>query len=316
MPGKRILTIQYSQSGQLTEVANNFMQPLESASEITIRNLILKPIPAYSFPWSLWQFLNILPETVRLVPPALEPFQLDHEKPFDLIVLFYQVWYLSPSPPVTAFLKSDEGRRLLKGRPVVTVVVCRNMWLTAQQTVKRLLQEAGAHLRDNVALTDRAPTWKTLITTPRWMMTGKRGPWLGLPRAGVSLADATGATRFGDAIKLALKNGDLERHTKPMLSGLGAVTVNPSIILSERIAYRGFRVWSAAIMRAGTIGPWARHAMLFAFAIWLVVAILFILPVSSFVRQIIRLFMRGRLDSMQRYYEQPSGSSRHLNQSR
>ncbi|KVN88880.1 hypothetical protein [Burkholderia ubonensis] len=316
MPLKNILIVQYSQSGQLTEVARHFMRPLEADDGIELHVLTLKPVPAYPFPWPFGQFLNAFPETVQLAPPPLEPFDLDQSFSFDLIVLFYQVWYLSPAPPMTAFLKSDAGRRLLNGRPVVTIIVCRNMWLTAQETTKRLLQDAGASLRDNVVLTDRASTWKTLITTPRWLMTGRRDSWLGLPRAGVSPDDIAGAARFGEAIRLALHNEE-ERRSSPMLSGLGAVAVDPSLILSERIAYRGFRLWSAAIMRAGKPGSTSRGAMLTLFAAWLVLAILFILPVSSLVRRLISPFMRRRLENMQRYYEQPSGSHVHLiNQSR
>ena len=56
-------------------------------------------------------------------------FSVRADEQFDLVILAYQVWYLAPSGPITAFLKSEAGRRLLHGRPVVTVIACRNMWL-------------------------------------------------------------------------------------------------------------------------------------------------------------------------------------------
>ena len=88
--------------------------------------------------------------------PALQPLTVDAAKRFDLVILAYQVWFLSPSLPVTAFLKSDAAKRLLRDTPVVTVIACRNMWLMAQEQVKAMLAACGARLVGNVALVDEA----------------------------------------------------------------------------------------------------------------------------------------------------------------
>src|SRR5258708_12814551 len=87
-----------------------------------------------------------MPESVLLEPPALEPLSVRPGEPFDLVVLAYQVWFLAPSGPITAFLKSEAGRQLLRGRPVVTLIACRNMWLTAQEAVNRLIAQPAAPL--------------------------------------------------------------------------------------------------------------------------------------------------------------------------
>src|SRR5204863_9194288 len=138
----------------------------------------------YPFPWPLLRFFDAMPEAVLLDPPPLEPLAVRPDEHFDLVVLAYQVWFLSPSGPVTAFLKSESGKRLLRGRPVVTVIACRNMWLIAQETVKRLIHEAGGRLVDNVVFTDQGGTLATFITTPRWLLTGRRNAFWGLPAAG------------------------------------------------------------------------------------------------------------------------------------
>src|SRR2546427_1754190 len=181
---KRVLLVHFSQTGQLARVARRLTSPLAAAGDVELVKEVLRPRRPYPFPWPAWRFLDAMPETVLLEPPALEPLTVGADERFDLVVLAYQVWYLAPSGPMTAFLKSEQGRRLLRGRPVVTVIACRNMWLVAQETVKHLIQEAGGRLRDNVAFVDGGGTLATFVTTPRWVLTGRRDAFWGLPAAG------------------------------------------------------------------------------------------------------------------------------------
>src|SRR5438046_9476038 len=113
-----------------------------------------------------------MPETVLLEPPELEPLSVRAEGPFDLVILAYQVWYLAPSGPITAFLKGEAGKRLLRGRPVVTIIACRNMWLVAQETVKQLIREAGGRLRDNVAFIDEGRALAAFLQAPVLVLDG------------------------------------------------------------------------------------------------------------------------------------------------
>src|SRR6266581_2026775 len=144
---KRVLVVHFSQTGQLARVARRLVSPLAEAGDVELVEEVLRPHQPYPFPWPAWRFLDVMPETVLLEPPELEPLSVRAEEPFDLIILAYQVWYLAPSGPITAFLKSEAGKRLLRGRPVVTVIACRNMWLVAQETVKQLIQGAGGRPR-------------------------------------------------------------------------------------------------------------------------------------------------------------------------
>jgi hypothetical protein len=152
----------------------------------------------------------------------MEPLDIAEDASFDLVILPYQVWYLAPSLPVMSFLKSEQATRLLRGKPVVTVIACRNMWLMAQEKVKGLLLDVGAKLTDNVALTDLSPTLATLITTLRWLWFGKKAGFWGLPPAGLTSDQVSGSRRFGRALREALRN-DEEKTGAPLLSGLEAV---------------------------------------------------------------------------------------------
>ncbi len=150
---KNVLVVEYSQTGQLTAVLDSLLAPLqEPGSGVLVHREVLRPIPAYPFPWPFWSFLDTFPETVAGDPPPLAPLSVGAGTAFDLVIIGFPVWFLSPPPPVTAFLRSEAGRRLVRGRPVVTVTACRNMWLMAQETMKQLLKDSGACHCDHVAL--------------------------------------------------------------------------------------------------------------------------------------------------------------------
>ena len=303
---KRVLVVHFSQTGQLARVVRRLVSPLAGVNDVELVEETLRPRPPYPFPWPLWRFLDAMPETVLLDPPALEPFSVRADERFDLVILAYQVWYLAPSGPMTAFLKSEAGKGLLRGRPVVTVIACRNMWLLAQETVKQLIREAGGRLRDNVAFIDGGGTLATFITTPRWLLTGRRDAFWGLPAAGVAEQEIAKADRFGAALLAALRAGR-EHEGAPMLAGLGAARVDSRLIFSERAAQRAFSVWSRLIRLGGAPGSIGRLPLLAAFCVYLVAMILTVVPTSLLVQRITRPLFAKRLRSLQAYYELPSG---------
>jgi len=306
---KRVLVVHFSQTGQLARLARALVSPLAEPGDVELVEEVLRPTRPYPFPWSFWGFLEVMPETVLLEPPRLEPLAVRTEERFDLIVLAYQVWYLAPSGPMTAFLKSESGIRLLRGRPVVTVIACRNMWLIAQETVKRLIHEAGGRLVDNVVFTDQGGTLATFITTPRWLLTGRRNAFWGLPAAGVAEEEIANADRFGVALLAALR-ADCERRDAPMLTGLGAARVDPRLIFSEHAGQRVFSLWSRLIRRGGAPGSAGRRLMLALFCTYLIAVILTLVPLSLLVQRLMIPLFSRRLESQRMYFELPSGGDR------
>ncbi|HVF15634.1 MAG TPA: dialkylresorcinol condensing enzyme, partial [Steroidobacteraceae bacterium] len=149
---KRVLVVHYSQTGQLRDIVASFIRPLQQAPNIEVTSLVLKPLQPYPFPWPFWRFFNTFPECVYEDPDPIEPLPLALNAEFDLVVIAYTVWFVSPNLPTTAFLHSPEARRLIRGKPVITLIGCRNMWLMAQERMKAKIEELGGHLMDNVAL--------------------------------------------------------------------------------------------------------------------------------------------------------------------
>jgi hypothetical protein len=307
---KRVLVIHYSQTGQLRDLMQSVVAPLQAAPGIDVTLAPIRPCRPYPFPWPFWRFFNTFPETVYGEADPVEPLDVADDAEFDLVILAYQVWFLSPSLPTTAFLQSEQAARLLRGKPVVTLIGCRNMWLMAQEVMKGHLQRLGARLVDNIVLTDHVHSAFTFISTPLWMLTGRRGPFLGglVPPAGIPAAEIAAASRFGTAIAAQLPQrtaGD----TSPMLQGLGAVAVNERLIASETIARRSFRIWGGLLRALGGPSSPLRRLVLVVYVIFLVTLILTVVPVSAVIKRLIAPLTRERVARQRAYFAAPSGEA-------
>jgi len=307
---KRVLFVSYSQTGQLSAVMQSVAAPLAASPSIELHFETLEPEEPFPFPWPFLEFFNTFPETVHSRPRRLKPLRVASDESFDLIILAYQVWFLSPSQPMAAFLNSPQAARLLRGRPVITLIACRNMWLMAQETVKQKLSALGAHLIDNVVLTDRAHSAATFISTPLWMLTGRRGPFLfgAVPAAGIDAADIAAAGRFGRAIEAGLPALDAE-NPHALLKGLGAVKVNERLIASERIGYRSFRLWGRLLLWLGDPRSPLRRFVLCLYIVFLATIILTVVPVSTVIKRFLAPWMRERIARQRAYFAAPSGEA-------
>src|SRR5690554_4279088 len=222
---KEVLIIYYSQTGQLTDVLKNIASSL-SGEEVSISYHEIVPKKKFPFPWKQEEFYGAFPETFLQIPTPLEVVS-SHilQKKYDLVILGYTTWYLTPSIPVNSFLKSEEAKQLLANSPVVTVSASRNMWIMAQEKVKKLLVENKAHLVGNIALVDKNINHISVITIVHWLMGGKKTKMLGVfPKPGVSDDDINSASRFGTPIKRTLLQDDYSSLQDNLLA-VGAVKV-------------------------------------------------------------------------------------------
>lgn len=303
---KRILVIYYSQSGQLKRVLETMLSPLDSDETLEVTTLVLQSSEEFTFPWRFWRFFDAFPETVYLDVPKNLPFELENPQGFDLIIVGYQPWFLSPSMPISAFLLSDEAKIILKDKPVITVIGCRNMWIEAHKTMKSLIEDCGARLIDNVVLKDQSGPLESFITTPRWMLTGKKEPFLGLSRAGISEDEIERSVRFGERLVEKLQENS-HLSSEPLLQNLGAVEVDQRFIASEKIAKRSFRIWGALIRQFGKRGSLSRIPILSFYILFLVTLIVTVVPLNMMIQAIVRRLFKGKMDKIIEILESPSG---------
>lgn len=304
---KRVLAVCYSQTGQLSRIAEHFLAPLRESSAVALHLEVLRPLHDYPFPWPFLRFFDTFPETVHAVAPPLQPLSLKGDEDFDLVIVFYQVWFLAPAQPVTAFLQQPLAEQLLRDKPVVTVIACRNMWLMAQEKMKAMLDRLGARLLDNVVLVDPSPTMASLLTTPLWLLSGKRDFIKLLPPAGVDDTAVAATRRFG----LALRDGlgrDKERGTAPLLRGLHAVDANPHLLVSEKAATRSFYLWGKLLRAVGEPGQLRRMPALMLYVVFLVTLILTVVPLSLLIQALLRPLLRKRFARLKERFDAPSGA--------
>lgn len=307
---KRVLAVRFSQTGQLHDISEHLLAPLRESPDIRLHVETLRPVREYPFPWPFLRFFDTFPETVHGVAVPLQPLDVPSDDvPFDLVIVFYQVWFLAPSPPIATFLQDPSVAKLLAGKPVVTVIGCRNMWMMAQEKIKRLLDACGARLVDNVVLTDDSPTLATLLTTPLWLLTGRRDFFRALPAAGIAAPSIAHTRRFGLALRDALRRNE-ERGAQPLLGGLQAVEADPRLLVSEKAGTRSFHVWGTLLRAVGRPGQWQRQPVLLVYVLFLVALILTVVPVSLALQWLLRPLMRRRLAAIKSKFEWPSGSGR------
>ncbi|WP_339458670.1 dialkylrecorsinol condensing enzyme [Pseudomonas sp. EA_105y_Pfl2_R69] len=303
---RQVLIVHYSQTGQLDRLAQSVCGPLQEHADIQLDFLQLQPAQPYPFPWPFLDFFRIFPETVLMRPQPLLPLAVDASKRYDLVILAYQVWFLSPSQPMTAFLASPQAAQLLKGTSVVTLIGCRNMWLMAQEKLKARLTELGARLLDNIALTDACGTAASFLATPLWLFTGRQKPYSWVPRAGIDEAEMAAASRFGQAMAQRLTADSLPIE-QPMLTGLGAVRIDEKLIASEKVGNRSFQLWSRLLAALGPQQSRRRAAGLVVYILFLLCLIVTVVPLSALLKKLLAPLFKERTQREKAYFAGPSG---------
>lgn len=301
---KRILILYYTQSGQLLDILQSVATPLISAGH-TVHFEEIQPAEKFPFPWSAYQFFNAFPETFLQKPYPLKSISQKASNGYDLVILGYQPWFLTPSRPTSSFLQSEEAKRILEGKPVITVLGCRNMWLGAQEKVKRRLQSLNARLVGHIALVDKSGNLTSLITILRWMLTGNKKPFWFFPSAGVSQTDIEHSQAYGHLINQALETGEYE-SLQTKLNAAGAIDIKPNLVLMERRGQKAFSIWSKFIASGGPLHSTGRKIRVYIFMYLLPTAIFILSPLLWTLSKVMLIVKRRELVEEVEYYKQNS----------
>ena len=301
---KKVLVLYYSQSGQLKRVMDSFVSTLPD-NDIKVDIKVIEPLTHYPYPWPYYSFADEFPEAVHMDGTEVKMIE-NLEDDYDLIILGYTIWFLAPSTPIVGFLKSAQAKKIFKDKPVVTVIACRDMWVMAQEKMKELLSDVDARLIDNVALTDQGKGIYSFITTPRWLLTGKKDAFGIFPPAGILEREIDQAPRFGKRLNQALKQNK-EKGTEPLLTNLKAVSVDGKFIATEIIATRSSKIWGHIIKAFGPKKSFRRKIGTTIYSAFLVILVFTLIPLNLLVRKILNIFRQDQLRSLEKQYELPSG---------
>ncbi len=293
---KKILVIYFTQSGQLADIINNFTSPLMLAGH-TVEKVVVQPLIPYPFPWTGESFFAQMPDCVLQVPAELQPFQVK-ETCYDLVVLGYQAWFLSPSIPVNSILQQPSVRAVIKNTPVVTITGARNMWISAMEDLKKILKKAGANLVGNIVLVDKHPNFVSFVTILYWMFTGKKDRYLNIfPKPGVSDEDILNTNSFGKTVEKYLRQGKWDGLQTELVQQK-AVVVKYNLMFIESKAKRIFGIWANLIVKRKKRTPW-----LVAFKYYLLIALFIAAPIILTVDAIFfKPFLSGRIKRQKQYF--------------
>jgi hypothetical protein len=263
----KIALFSYSQTGQAVTIAEKVCEPLVLAGCEVVRKTIA-PIAAYPFPWSSMEFFQVFPEARLGIACPLQPIDLSDVQDADLVMIAGQSWYLSWSPPLHAFFQAEEIRSFLRGRNIVVINGCRNMWVKTQQLTREYIASAGGRYAGFIALQDRAANLVSVITIIRWLFYNKKAATRLLPPAGVSEADIEHSAVYGKLIGEALDSGAFDELQNRLVAE-GAVTFLPSVYFIEENGYRLWGKWAEFILKKGAYGSPARRPWLRLFCCYL-----------------------------------------------
>lgn len=293
---KNILLISYSQTGQLHEITNNLCSNLTDSVE-TIHIKCKKP---FNFPWSGKRFFNAMPESVLEIGQELESIQFNQNK-YDLIILGYQPWYLSPSIPTTSLLDLPDFQEKLKDTPVVTVIGARNMWLSSQERIKERINSYGGHLVGNIPFCDKSNNFLSAISIVHWMLNGKKEKPFGLfPKPGISDHDIERGKEVGVVIQDWLSSQENHPNLQKSLNALNIYTVGTNLMFIESRAKKLFGLWAKLIRSKGKTEK-SRQFYVTLFKYYLIIALFGIAPIvltiyTIFVRPFIGASIKKKKD--------------------
>lgn len=303
---KKVLVVYYTQSGQLNEAVRATLAPFENSADVSVHYENIKPVTPFPFPWRYMEFCEVFPETVTGVTCELQPFSFNADENYDLIIIAYQSWFLSISIPINSFLKTVEAKKVMKNKPVVTIIACRSMWLKSQEKIKLHLKELKANLVGNITFVDRAPNLISIVTVLAFVLTGERGKFLGIfPKYGVSEDDLKEAPKFGEIVLKHLKTGAYSNQQKELVEA-GAVLIKPNLMLLEGRGSAMFPIYAGFILKKGNSGDLNRRGRVRSFGILLPIGMLILSPVITIVSRMAPLFASKKIKSEIEYYSQNS----------
>lgn len=268
---RKALLIYYSQCGQTKTALEYFSAELEKTFEIS--ELEVRPKTPYEFPWKMTKFFRAFPRCVKEDYPEINDLTEEFtNKDYDLVVIGYQIWFLSPSLPAQALIHNPDFKKLIKGKDVAGIVTSRNMWISGVGIINKRLQDLGAKSVKNLVLCDTAPAWATFVTTPRWMLTGKKAAFSIFPEAGIARAEFSRAARFAAHISNNAPNDDIFNCSHPQTEGN---------VIMEKIGRPFFKCWAAPIYALTDSDGLFRDFLLVLFRINLIILILTLLPLVA-----------------------------------
>jgi hypothetical protein len=142
----RALLLYFSMTGNGTLAMRRVREGLESRGYTVDEALCQPTLALYHFPFTLFEFVRIMLRAIFRIPTTIKPLAIPADQSYDLIVVESQTWFVGMSAPVEAMFQDPVARKLMAGRDVAAVNVCRGLWQRPQAQLVRWIQAVGGHV--------------------------------------------------------------------------------------------------------------------------------------------------------------------------
>lgn len=143
----------------------------------------------------------------------LQPLRASVDTPYELILLGYQPWYMTPSVPMHSFLKGPQAQ-LLRGRAVIGLLSCRALYARASGLFEQWVSEAGGSVLEQRVWTDQDKRPTNFASLGHMLKHGQdpqSGPLTRLLKPfGVGETGLARAQSYGESLSTRLKLGTLD----------------------------------------------------------------------------------------------------------
>lgn len=125
--------------------------------------------------------LSVLPAQKRGDIGEIRTPDSVRDRGYDLICIGSPTWWQTVSMPMRSFLKSDEARTLLNGKPFAVFVVCRQYWRENLQAVRELAERQGGRYLDEIHFTYPGDPLRSMLSLTSYLGSGRyRDKYLGV----------------------------------------------------------------------------------------------------------------------------------------
>lgn len=211
----RVIALYSSLTQQTERVVLEVAGALQSGGhQVALEKLELQE--PYPLPLPAPTLARLLKQAVsgRWPAPPVQPLSGPLPEQPDLIILGYQPWFMTPSVPMHAFLKSEQAA-LLKGRPVIGLLTCRGMYARASGLFREWVEAQGGQVVEQRVWCDQSPEPGNFASLG-YMLKHGHEPRGGLmkqliPPFGPGEAGFIRARQYGESLSARLHTGTLAR---------------------------------------------------------------------------------------------------------
>jgi len=176
----RVLLLYYSYTGQSQKV-------LDTAGEVfrgrgcDVHTAEIKfTDPRYAEKFSRFPMRRVWPDMLSVLGAQKRNETGEIQTPdtvrdgdYDLILIGSPTWWDNVSMPLRSFLKSDEARKLLSGKPFAVFVVCRTFWRENLEAVRELAEEQGGRYVDEIHFTYPGDNLRSMLALTSYLGSGQ-----------------------------------------------------------------------------------------------------------------------------------------------